>query len=237
MSAGAAGIILAAIERGKGGVRELLGRAMLWRVGIGWWAFALLFTAFISVSTLILFNLFSGQQVGLNGVVPWYKVLSMMIILIIFAGFGEEFGWRGFLLPRLQNRHTALTASLIIGALHALWHLPKFFIAGETQYSWVQEAGFLLPFLGYAIFVTAWAIQFTWVFNNTKGSVLLAAVVHGAGNAWIGGYFDIHGRTGMTGNLILTALMAIVSIGIIIFAGPANLSRSRERQKLVLEKS
>ena len=235
LSASASGIILAAVERRKGGVRELLRRVLIWKVGIGWWAFALVTTAIISVTTLILFNLIGDQHVGLSGVVPWYNIFSMMIFLTIFAGLGEELGWRGFLIPRLQIRYSALTTSLIIGALHSLWHLPKFFMEGETQYTWVQDVGFLVAFLGYGVFVIAWAIQLTWVFNNTKGSVLLVAVVHGAGNAWIGGYFDIHGRTGMEGNYILTALMAAVSIFIIVFAGPANLSRTKERQKLSLQ--
>ena len=170
----------------------------------------------------------------MSATVPWYNIFSMMLFLIIFAGLGEEFGWRGFLIPRLQIRHSALVTSLIIGIAHTLWHLPKFFVEGQSQYEWVQEVGFLPAFLGYAVFVTAWAVQMTWVFNNTKGSVLLSAVIHGAGNAWIGGYFDIHTRTGMNGSYIMTALMAVASIGIIIVAGPTNLSRSKERQKLIL---
>jgi len=235
LSASASGFVLAAMESRKRGVWELLRRALVWKVGIGWWGFALVFTAVISVTTLVLFNLSSDMHIGLSGVVPWYDILSMMLVLTVFAGLGEEFGWRGFLIPRLQIRHSALTTSLVIGALHALWHLPKFFIEGETQYRWVQDVGFFAAFLGYAVFVIAWAIQLTWVFNNTKGSVLLVAVVHGAGNAWIGGYFDIHDRAGMGGSYILTALMAAASILIVIFAGPAHLSRTKERQKLALQ--
>lgn len=235
LSASAAGMILAALEGRKGGVRELLSWVLIWKVDVGWWAFALFFTAIIAVATLALFGLYGGDSVAFSGVVPWYDIFSMLIFLTVFAGLGEEFGWRGFLIPRLQIRHSALTTSLIIGAYHALWHLPKFFVEGQSQYGWVQDAGFFPAFLGYAVFVTAWAIQLTWVFNNSRGSVLLAAVVHGAGNTWIGGYFDIHGRTGMPGNYILTALMAAVSVIIIIYAGPSNLSRTKERQKLALQ--
>jgi len=234
LSASTAAIILAAIESRKRGVRELLARVLIWKVGIGWWAFALLFTAIVSAGTLLLFNLFSAQDVPLSGVVPWYDIFAMVLVLTVFAGLGEELGWRGFLVPRLQVRYSALTASLIIGAFHTAWHLPMFFMEGQTQYSWVQEVGFFPAFAGYLVFVTAWAIQLTWVFNNTNGSVLLAAVVHGVGNAWIGGYFDISPRTGVAGNYILTALMAAVSIVIIIVAGPAHLSRAKERQKLAL---
>jgi CAAX protease family protein len=235
LSASASGIILAAIEGRKKGVRELLSRVLIWKVSVGWWAFALFFTAAISMTTLILFNLFSGINISLSGVVPWYDILSMAIILTILAGLGEEFGWRGFLIPRLQIRHSALTTSLIIGTFHTLWHLPMFFMPGQTQYGWVQDVGFFPAFLGYAAFVIAWAIQLTWVFNNTKGSVLLAAIVHGVGNTWIGGYYDIHGRIGMEGNYILTALMVATSVLIIILAGSAHLSRTKERQKLALQ--
>ena len=236
LSASAAGIILVVIEGRKGGLLELLRRVLIWKVGIGWWAFALFFTAIISVFTLAIFNLFSNQSVDLNGIVPWYNIFSMIIVLTIFAGLGEEFGWRGFLIPRLQLRHSALTTSLIIGGFHTLWHLPMFLIEGQTQYNWAQDVGLIPAFLGYLVFVTAWAIQLTWVFNNTNGSVLLVAVVHGAGNAWIGGYFDIHGMTGMDGNYILTALMVVASIIIVIFAGPTNLSRLKERNNLDLHK-
>lgn len=233
LSASTAGMILVAIEGRKGGVRALLRRGLIWKAGIGWWAYAVLFTALISVSTLAIFNVISDQDVAMNGVTPWYNIFSMVIFLTIFAGLGEEFGWRGFLIPRLQVHHTALTTSLIIGVFHTVWHLPMFLIEGQTQYGWVQEVGFFPAFMGYMVFITAWAIQLTWVFNNTKGSVLLVAVVHGAGNAWIGGYFDIHSRTGMEGNYILTALMVVVSIIIVIIAGPTNLSRSKAREQLV----
>jgi len=232
LSASAAGVILAAIENKKEGVKELLTRGLIWRAGIGWWGFALLFTGVVSIATLALYNTFFDQQISLSGVVPWYDIFSMVIILTIFAGFGEEFGWRGYLLPRLQTRYTALNASLIIGAFHTLWHLPMFFMEGQTQHDWVQAIGLFPSLIGYGAFVTAWAIQYTWIFNNTNGSVLLPAVVHGVGNLWIGGYFDIHGRTGISGSLILTAIMAIASLLIVILAGPVNLSRSKARQKL-----
>ena len=153
LSASAAGIILAAIESRGRGVRELLRRVLIWRVGIGWWAFAVLFTAVVSVTTLLLFNLFSKSSVSLSGVVPWYDIFSMVIFLTVFAGLGEEFGWRGFLIPRLQVRHSALTTSLIIGSVTYLVACAKVLHGGTiSAYVWVQEVGFVPAFLGYARF-------------------------------------------------------------------------------------
>jgi hypothetical protein len=96
------------------------------------------------------------------------------------------------------------------------------------------DAGLIPAVLMFTVFVTAWSIQYTWVFNNTKGSVLLAAVFHGAGNAWFGGYIDVY-RGYFGGVVSFTVVSVVVSIIIVLVAGPANLSRTNERNVLELE--
>ena len=228
LSASLAGIVLAAVEGGKGGVRELLGRVLIWQVGIPWWAFALLFAIIPSVAALYLFDLLGGPAVDWSRLKPLPSVVPMIIMLTIFAGIGEEFGWRGFALPRLQARYNALVSSLIIGLVWGIWHIPLFFIDGTAQSKWQLQAGLIAAILVYVVFCMAWSIQYTWVFNNTRGSVLLAAVMHGAGNAWIGGYIDVY-RGHFGGVLTFTAVSLIVSIIIVLVAGPRNLSRTNER--------
>ena len=231
LSASLAGIVLAAIEGRKGGVRELLGRFLIWRVGIQWWAFALLFTIIPSVAALYLFNLLGGPAVDWSGLKPLSSVVPMFIMLTIFAGMGEEFGWRGFAMPRLQARYNALVSSLIVGLVWGIWHIPLFLTQGTTQSEWLADAGWIPAVVSYTVFCMAWSIQYTWLFNNTKGSVLLAAVMHGAGNVWLGGYIDVY-RGHFGGILTFTAVMAIVSIIIVLIAGPANLSRTNARNVL-----
>lgn len=228
LSASLAGIILAAVERGPAGVRELLGRVLIWRVGLRWWAFVLLFPIVPSVAALYLFNVLGGPVVDWRALQPLYSVVPMIVLLTVLAGLGEEIGWRGFALPRLQARHSALAASLIIGALWGIWHIPLFLTEGTSQHEWLMQGGWLLSAGGYMVFVIAWSIQYTWVFNNTKGSVLMAAVLHGAGNAWIGGYIDVY-RGHLGGILTFTIVMVIVSIVIVVVAGPANLSRRHKK--------
>jgi hypothetical protein len=234
MSASLAAIILASLEGRKGGVRELLGRFLIWRAGVSWWAFALLGAVIPSVAALYLFNLLGGPAVDWSGLRPLPSVVPMIIMLTIFAGMGEEFGWRGFALPRLQARHSALVSSLIVGVVWGVWHIPLFLTEGTTQYKWQLEAGLIPAVLGYTVFVIAWSIQYTWVFNNTKGSVLLAAVLHGAGNAWIGGYIDVY-RGHFAGVVAFMVVSVIVSVTIVLFAGPTNLSRTNGRNVLKLE--
>jgi hypothetical protein len=230
LSAGLAGIILAAVEGRRGGVRELLSRFLIWRVGIHWWAYALLFPIVLSVASLYLFELLGGPRPDWSSLKPLYTVIPAMIFLIVMAGIGEEFGWRGFALPRLQGRHTALTSGLIVGMIWAIWHIPLFFTLGTPQYQMRLEAGPVLPIVWFSLFVIAGSIQYTWLFNNTKGSVLLAAVAHGAGNAWVG-YIDVY--RGHLGSLLTFAcLQIVVSILIIALAGARNLSRTQERNVL-----
>src|SRR5512147_911275 len=92
LSSSVAGIILASIEGRKGGVRELLRRALIWRVGIGWWVFALFAFVPLIVGALYLRSLLGGSAVDWSGLRPVTSIPQLLLILIILAGFGEEFG-------------------------------------------------------------------------------------------------------------------------------------------------
>jgi membrane protease YdiL (CAAX protease family) len=231
-SASLAAIVLAAIEGRKGGVRELLGRFLIWRVSIKSWAFVMLFGAVHAVAALYLFNLFGGPAVIWGGLKPLSSIVPLIIILTVLAGMGEEFGWRGFAMPRLQMRYNALVSSLIIGLLWGIWHTPLFLTEGTIQSKWLAEVGWISA-VGYTIFCMSWSIQYTWIFNNTKGSVLLAAFLHGAVNAW-NGYINVY--RGNFGNIVaFMALSVMVSIIIVIATGPTHLSRTNERNTLEME--
>lgn len=233
LSSSLAAIILVVIEGRKGGLRELLGRFLIWRVGLQWWAIALFFTVIPSVAALYLFDLLGGPPVDWSGLPPLYSVVPAFILLTAAAGIGEEFGWRGFLLPRLQARHNALISSLLIGVMWAIWHIPLSFIPGTFQHDLQSQVGLLPAILAYSVFVIVSSIWFTWIFNNTRGSVLLAAVMHGASNTW-GGYIDVY-RGYFGGILAFGAVSVLVTIVIVLLAGPTNLSRTNKRNVLELE--
>ena len=232
-SSSLAGIALVLIEGRKGGLRELLSRALIWRVGIQWWIFALFFMVVPAVATPYLYHLLGGPAVDWSGLQPLYTAIPSFFILTILAGIGEEFGWRGFLLPRLQTRHNALVSALIGGVVWSVWHAPLFFIPGTAQYAMRLEGGALLAILGYSAWVIAHSIQFTWLFNNTKGSVLMAAVLHGATNAW-SGYFGVN-QLPFNGIFILAMVSVLISVIIAATAGANELSRTFKRNTLEIE--
>jgi uncharacterized protein len=100
--------------------------------------------------------------------------LLVLFVYVFFLGgpLGEEPGWRGFALPRLQRRYGPLVGSLILGPIWAFWHLPLFWAP-----AWNLPPT-ILNIVMFVIAATAFTIVMTWVFNNTKGSLLIAVLVH-----------------------------------------------------------
>jgi uncharacterized protein len=206
-----AAVIVSQVAHGKTGVRDLLKGLTRWRVGVVWYIVAVLSPVLLLTVAQVVTKL-----LGLTVTIPVPQVnLSPYVIF----GFGvnflgntcEEIGWRGFALPRLQKRHNALIATLIVGTLWALWHLPLIFLAGPmSEY----------PFLWFISIVTD-AFMYTWIYNSTKGSILLVALFHGSLNIF--GAF-IPGVSPVV-NALLNCVVAIVLIAVL---GKVNLSR-RER--------
>src|SRR5262245_18054363 len=171
----AAGLVLYAAE-GWAGIRALLGRLRDWRVGAGWYAFALLWRLAIATTVLGLMAVLGAQPPPLHG--PWYLVTPLYVLTSlanIVPYVGEELGWRGYALPRLQARLGPLAASMLIGLLAGLWHLPAFFIAGHPQYG--------APIAPFMVWMVALAIVFTWLYNHSGGSLLTVALLHGVMNS------------------------------------------------------
>jgi membrane protease YdiL (CAAX protease family) len=98
-------------------------------------------------------------------------VLVIPFFVIDFLTNGEEMGWRGYVLPRLQAQHSALVSSLIVGAIWGFWHLPRFLAPDNTG-----------SFLLMIVKTLADAVIYTWLYNNTRGSLLLTTILHAAGN-------------------------------------------------------
>src|ERR671933_1437818 len=122
------GFIMTGVTEGRAGIRRLLRRIVLWRVGFWWYLFALIGVPVVmGLGTLILpGGLASVLALG-PGYVPRY-LGSFVLVTILGGPLFEEPGWRGFALPRLQPLHGPLVGTLILGLLWALWHLPEFLV-------------------------------------------------------------------------------------------------------------
>ena len=172
-----AAIIVTRIVAGRAGTAELLRRCYQWRVGIRWYAVAL-FT-FLGVWLLAYSLVYKGAPLVMlwqNWPLIFSVFLPNVALGIIIPALAEEIGWRGFALPRLQRQYGPIWATIILGTLHGLWHLPAFFTPLLGPFSWDG-------FIGFVITAAAATFIYTWLFNNTCGSVLLAILLHAASNA------------------------------------------------------
>jgi uncharacterized protein len=156
-------------------------------------------------------------------------VVIITVYMVFFVALGEEVGWRGYALPALQARYGALLSSVILGALWALWHLPLFFNP-DLHYS-------NMPFVLQLAFQIPAAILFTWVFNSTGGSVLIAILMHAVLNAssrlW-GAMpeYSVEPPTAAEAaaqtvhiNLMGTIVVGAAAVVVVLVYGPRDLSR------------
>src|SRR5215467_9729104 len=181
-----AAFVLTAVSQGRAGILQLLRRYILWRVGLRWYLIVLLgVPVLLLISVLPLPGAFSAFR--LPALTFWPTFLLFYLLFLVFEGpLGEEPGWRGFALPRLQQRSGPLVGTLLLGVLWGLWHLPLFFIPGTDHYALsvvgTGMIGHLVPLGVFDIWTIALAITFTWVFNNTRGSLLPAMLLHASIN-------------------------------------------------------
>ncbi len=172
-----ASLAVTAITSGRAGLGLLLRRCVQWRVGIGWYLIAIF--GILSI-WLVEISLFYGVNLPLALLLKWTLIFTVFfpqaVLIILTASFAEELGWRGFALPRLQQRYGPVLGTIILGTLHGLWHLPVFFTGLLGPFILTSYVGFLIVAIATTFF-------YTWVFNHTKGSVLLATLTHGFGDA------------------------------------------------------
>ena len=214
-----AAIITARIADGRVGLRDLFRRMIKWRVGLGWMlvaAFSPLVVWGIAVGIVVLGVGDLPPDLSSLGTIAYLPFLGWAgwVFWILTAGIGEESGWRGYALPKLQSHMSALSATLIVTLFWVGWHLPRFF-----YYGGYMQLGFsVLPLAAHGFL--ALAIVLTWLYNSTRGSILMVALFHGGYNFWAAS-----GGTGGLTSSTIDALFIIWAVAIVVLFRPANLSR------------
>src|SRR5215217_6861703 len=189
--------VMTGATEGREGVRRLLRRIVLWRVGFRWYLFVLAgIPAIIVLSTVFLPGALASFEASAVPSTLFLYVVATPIFLFAGGPVFEEIGWRGFALPRLQRLYGPLVGSLILGVLWALWHLPLFLIP-----SWDTPHGSLLDIALFVTWAMSTTIVITWIFNNTKGSVLLAILAHGSINSAAVSVYALFPAPAVTGGI------------------------------------
>lgn len=213
-----ASILVTWLSAGSDGLKELCGRVTKWRVGLRWILFAVLSPVAAFALAVPIVRLVSGTwpDLRLLGQVNYMPYLGLGAPLLWLAtlGLGEEIGWRGFALPRLQKTRTASSATLVLGLLWALWHVPAFFYLDT-----LEELG-LIVLPGFMFGVLCGAVVYTWLYNSTGGSVLVVALWHASFD------FFTASRAGRgIIPIVMTAAVIVLAFVIARRLGPENFSR------------
>ena len=204
----------AALTGGRAAVGDLGRRLLRWRVAWLWYVVVLAGPAVFSLAVGGVYVLLGGSWSAALPPAFTMSVPSLVLFLVILTvtdGLGEEVGWRGFALPRLLRHTTALVASLILGVLWAGWHVPLIWTEGSA----LSGSPVWLLFIN----LSGTSVLFTWVFLRTRGSALLAALLHGATNLFV-----VSPSPGVSGDLTLallaTAAKWVLVAVLLVVAGP-----------------
>lgn len=174
-----AGLLMTGLVSGRAGFRSLITRLFRWRVGIQWFAVAIL-TAPLLVGVLaFLLSLFSRDFLPIVATVDDKvgTVVMGTMVGLIFGGLLEELGWTGFAVPRLRQAYSSLTTGLTVGILHGLWHvLPTYWATGDASGALILT-DFIPPLFFYAGVLPAYRILMVWVYDHTD-SLLVGILMH-----------------------------------------------------------
>src|SRR5688572_1512379 len=174
-----ASLIMTWLTLGKQSVIALLKRYLIWRVDWKWYLVAFFLIPALSFLGILINSAYTKTPIDFSTVLA-YQIFgpsaNLALLIIPFFLFdaianGEEIGWRGYVLPRLQAKYSALAASLILGVIWGVWHIPKFLSHWNTaSFAWIM------------VDVLAKAVLLTWIYNSTKGSLLLVTLFHASFN-------------------------------------------------------
>ena len=223
-----AAVIVTSQTKGREGVKALFRKLLIARVGRIWYRFAICGIAILAGMTIVLYNALGNGPVisilsehvpAVSGPIQLVFILVLMYLVIGLVN-GEEIAWRGFALPRLQAKYSALTSSILLGIIWTLFHLPLFFtVTGSSQAD--------MSFMIFLISTVSISILYTWMYNNTRGSVLIAYLFHAAANTWTQVFSIDHSNRFV--DWTLTGLIVFTAIIVIALAGAENLSRKSVR--------
>ena len=221
-------VILIGLSDGRIEVRIFLKKVLHWRVGFQWYLVALFgiaAIAYLAIGVGIIFG-FSAPKLSLPYGLPREALIGFLPIFFLtnlFVGgpIAEDIGWRGYILPKMREQMSALKASLLIGVIWAIWHLPYFIFP-----TWSDAVG-NTPFLWFALLTRSWSALFAWVYVNTE-SILMPILFHAAINTTLGTLGILGQSGGDLMPLILNTALTWMAVGIVVGFYGSDLKRKRK---------
>jgi uncharacterized protein len=205
-----AALVMLALVGGRRALRAWLGKIVHWRVRPVWYGVVLLGPPAVTLAAVAILRA-TGAALVPNRVVPGAAAVAVQFaFVLVWIGIGEEPAWRGYALPRLMEGRNALAAALLLGLLHALWHLPLFGVEYHLD-------GNAVP---WALAVVAVSVVVAWVWVHTGGSLLLPILLHASNNAVTFVWRWFAGPDQLRLWWIWAGLWVALAVGIVVVNGP-----------------
>lgn len=218
-----AALVLTVVSEGRTGLRTLLRGFLRWRVKPGWYLLTFLATAAVVLAAIGIHVAIGGTVPAFNDPAQLYLVIPIFAYVLLLSVLGEETGWRGYALPRLQAKWGALQASLVIGVVWGVWHLPLFWMAGGFHHE--------IPLWLFILQDVALSIVLTWLYFGSGGSLLLVHLFHAASNTTLGILPILPQDTGGDLRPLSVAVVLLcVTAFVIVVATRGNLGVTHTRQ-------
>ena len=219
-------LILTGLTDGKEGIRTFLRRILHWRVGWRWYLIVLFGIAFIAYLAIVAGLLFGIPAPALSlpnelprEMLPVFLPIIFLINIFVGGPLAEDIGWRGYILSKMREGMTALHASLLIGVIWAIWHIPYFIFPG-----WRAAVG-NVPFFWFTLLTTSWSVLFAWVYVNTE-SILMPVLFHAAINTTLGTLGVLGQSNGGLIPLMLNTLFTWIAMAVVVVVYGQDLKRS-----------
>jgi len=213
------GLMLVFALGGGDGVLRMLTRMLPGDVHPFWFVFALFGGLVIGVPG-ILVSLYIGDGGVLADASTLYQIVVSFASIFVFSYLGEEIGWRGFALPRMQRDAVAVVAGLVVGVLWGVWYLPLWYMPGSIYQS--------IPLPIFFVEVVGVSVLCTWLYNNTGGNLLVTSLFHAASFSVLGLIPIICVGAGLLPMLASAGVLwGLVGVIVVIY-GPTYLSRDEK---------
>lgn len=209
-------LILTAISKGKSGVHNLFVQQTVQKIAFKWLLLSVIgfpVLASLAILTTLNFDIY-GFELRTTQLLP-------QIIVIILIAIGEEYGWRGYMLPRLLKRFSVFYSSIILGMIWGFWHLPAYMIGTGTP----EEMSFPV----FLLWVVLGTLFISWIYYYTR-SVLTSILAHISANAAFNYLFILPEFTGSTYTFWLFMLYLSVLMVVVYYTGRSDLMKNVNRQ-------
>lgn len=225
-------IVATLLFRGKSDLKALFRKVIEWRVSYKWYLIALFLPSLLHWLGLSIWSYFSGTSIVWPDAGAYLSSWFQIMIVATLYYISEELGWRGFLQPRFLSFKNVLKSTLIFGLIWSVWHYPIWITS-----TWLSSGSWgiaIIMVLSNTLFAMSLTFFITWIFKNTNGSILLAMIFHGAGQASLIKIYALAGDSAVTEPYFIITLATVFTLAAIILIYVTAINRVSPKNNLNL---